>query len=439
MFLKGRNGRERGASPHPFPRLFCRMPAICKFHMGDGCKNPACTFAHPTPKPAVCKYFVVGNCRYGDECRDYHATKAKTKSTGKPTNDGTKDGKKDVTGGKCKFAGSGSSHGGIDACTVLAPTTRAGGSASTRSVVAKAGLAGDGIGKALLAAGGSSRVFVTTMTTTTTISRSVVSAVACKAPPPPAKSARKPVDVVLSFDTTGSMYSYLDSVRAALGGLISDLSAKAARHGVSLRMGVIAHGDYCDKASTYVIKYLPLLDVSDPAASAKLSAFVAGVEQTGGGDAPECYELALQKALTEMGWAPASARVMVIVGDDLPHEPGYSCNGFTNALDWRITLSKLAAAQVRIFSVQAGSNARADPFWNRLAEETQGKRLPVKSIATIKDLVLAASVREMGDAAYDEVGKELRAKGCSREVEIVYESIRTVRVRHASASAVIGA
>jgi len=101
---------------------------------------------------------------------------------------------------------------------------------------------------------------------------------------------------------------------------------------------------------------------------------------------------------------------------------------FTNALDWRIVLSKLAAARVRIFAVQADANAYANAFWQRLADETEGKRLAIKDIATLKDLVLAAAVHEMGDAAYPEVGAELRARGWSREVELTYETIRTVTV-----------
>ena len=178
-----------------------------------------------------------------------------------------------------------------------------------------------------------------------------------------------------------------------------------------------------------MIKYLPLLDVSDAAAAAKLHTFVRGVGATHGGDAPECYELALQKALTEMDWAPKSARVLCIAGDDLPHEPGFMAGTFTNKLDWRITLGKLATARVRIFAVQAGANAYANSFWQKLADDTQGKRITVKELATLKDLVLAAAVREMGDGAYAEMSAEMKARGASREVLEVVETIRTVTVR----------
>lgn len=179
----------------------------------------------------------------------------------------------------------------------------------------------------------------------------------------------------------------------------------------------------------YVIKYIKLHDVAEADSAAKLFAFVEGVGATHGGDAPECYELALHKALTEMGWAHGSARVLVMAGDDLPHEPGYETGAFKNVLDWRVTLASLAKAHVRIFGVQAGSHSYADAFWQRLADETGGKRLSVRDLATLQDLVLAAAAREMGDVAYAEVGAELRARGWSREVEVTYETIRTVVVR----------
>ena len=70
------------------------------------------------------------------------------------------------------------------------------------------------------------------------------------APEPPT------VECVLCFDTTGSMYKYLEEVRRELAETIKRLVAKADKHEHRLRLGVIAHGDYCDKQSSYVDKFL---------------------------------------------------------------------------------------------------------------------------------------------------------------------------------------
>lgn len=53
----------------------------------------------------------------------------------------------------------------------------------------------------------------------------------------------------------------------------------------NIRIGVIAHGDYCDEQSSYVIKMLDL--TSDTQA---LVDFVTTVPSTGGGDVEEVRE-----------------------------------------------------------------------------------------------------------------------------------------------------
>src|SRR5580704_12128334 len=96
-----------------------------------------------------------------------------------------------------------------------------------------------------------------------------------------------PVEVVFSFDTTGSMYPCLTQVRRN----IKDTVTRLVKEVPAIRIGIIAHGDYCDKGSTYITKRLNLTDNADA-----ICKFVTKVEPTGGGDAPECYELVLHEA-----------------------------------------------------------------------------------------------------------------------------------------------
>jgi len=62
---------------------------------------------------------------------------------------------------------------------------------------------------------------------------------------------------------------------------------------------VFAHGDYCDKDSTYVTKFIDFTQDTK-----KLVSFVKNVKGTGGGDFEECYELVLQQARTDLSWTP---------------------------------------------------------------------------------------------------------------------------------------
>ena len=134
----------------------------------------------------------------------------------------------------------------------------------------------------------------------------------------------------------------------------------------------------------------------------------------------------------------------------------------------------LAKKKVRIYAVEAGRGHRAAvaAFWSQLAERTKvretqlplvcffpasprsscirfvltlisfaplhptlrggprkGKRLQIEDAATLSGIVCCGVAKELGDAAYAEQGRELRARGrMTGEMMRVYEEIRTVVV-----------
>src|SRR4051812_50204360 len=90
------------------------------------------------------------------------------------------------------------------------------------------------------------------------------------------------VEVVFSFDTTGSMYPCLTQVRRNVKSTVTRLSEEIP----GIRIGIIAHGDYCDKGSTYVTKHLDLTD--DVAGISKL---LETGGATRGGDGPGGYRM----------------------------------------------------------------------------------------------------------------------------------------------------
>lgn len=60
-----------------------------------------------------------------------------------------------------------------------------------------------------------------------------------------------PIDVVISFDTTGSMYPVLTQVRRKMKEAVNRLMDELP----GIHIGLIAHGDYCDARSTYVTRH----------------------------------------------------------------------------------------------------------------------------------------------------------------------------------------
>ncbi|MDJ0730427.1 MAG: hypothetical protein QNJ33_10605 [Crocosphaera sp.] len=73
---------------------------------------------------------------------------------------------------------------------------------------------------------------------------------------PKINQSSQKLDVTLTFDITGSMYSYLEKVRQELNYLSQEIKQAISQS----KIGVIAYGDYCDAQTTYVTKVLNLSD-----------------------------------------------------------------------------------------------------------------------------------------------------------------------------------
>eukprot|EP00732_Lithocolla_globosa_P005729 Lithocolla_globosa_v1_NODE_6141_length_1131_cov_2.368959.p1 type:complete len:249 gc:universal NODE_6141_length_1131_cov_2.368959:844-98(-) len=133
------------------------------------------------------------------------------------------------------------------------------------------------------------------------------------------------VEIVFSFDTTGSMSSCLHQVRQNVENTVRKLMKDIG----DIRIGVITHGDYCDGP-----KAINILDLNSDVE--KLCSFINTAPSTGGGDAPENYEYVLQVA-NGLSWNPAAAKALVVIGDEAPHPPSYT----DQAINWWDELDNL--------------------------------------------------------------------------------------------------
>ena len=151
-------------------------------------------------------------------------------------------------------------------------------------------------------------------------------------------------EIAFSFDTTGSMYPCLQAVRDKVEQTVEQMFADIP----GLKVGLISHGDYCDGQN--VINILPLTDDK-----AKIYDFIRNTPQTGGGDAPECYELALHEA-RNLGWTDGadSGRALVLIGDD-----------------WAAEVIALREIGVKVYPLQClynPSRQTVNMFWSQVAE-----------------------------------------------------------------------
>jgi Mg-chelatase subunit ChlD/DNA-directed RNA polymerase subunit RPC12/RpoP len=120
---------------------------------------------------------------------------------------------------------------------------------------------------------------------------------------------RNGLDIVIVFDSTGSMGGEIYQVRRQIERIATALIRLVPKTRVSL----CTYRDYDDE---YVVKGIPLTsDVQ------QMSHFLDGVTADGGGDYPEAVDAGMRWALTENEFNPRARKVILIFGDAPPHAP----------------------------------------------------------------------------------------------------------------------
>ena len=224
-------------------------------------------------------------------------------------------------------------------------------------------------------------------------------------------------EVVISFDTTGSMFPCLTQVRR----VVQDLTRDLFREVPGLRVGVIAHGDYCDGA-----RVISKFELSDDQAA--ICRFIQRVEPTGGGDAPEAYELVLHEARS-FAWTRGQPKALVLIGDDVPHGPDYRENRLR--LDWRNELRSLLDLEVQVHGVQALNRRYATRFYQEIARITGGFHLTLDQFSNVTDILMAICFQQAGPERLQQFEEELvRTRRMNRNLDRV---VSTLAGRTASA------
>lgn len=180
------------------------------------------------------------------------------------------------------------------------------------------------------------------------------------------------LDMVIAFDTTGSMSAYIEDVRRQ----VSDMIPRLFKDNEDLRLGIVAFGDYCDMKdrNTFGNAYqcIPLTDNEND-----IIKFVRESKDTNGGDGDEFYELVLKKIIDESPWREDSSKAILLIADARPHEIGYTYKDYVlgNQIDWRIEAKKAAEMMIKIDTV----SIQGLPWYRELADMTNGICVPFKS------------------------------------------------------------
>jgi len=190
-----------------------------------------------------------------------------------------------------------------------------------------------------------------------------------------------PVQICFSFDTTGSMSSYIVEVRTQIEALVSRLLI----HIPGVQVSIAAHGDYGDE-SNYVVK---AKDFSDDVQA--LRTFVGECGNTGGGDCPECYELVMHK-MQELSWAATSAKALVMIGDAPPHGQARYKELQRTFIDWRKEAEWYAERDIHVYGIKCGGSKES--FYNDIAKITGALVIPIQDMDLMPELFTELCFRE---------------------------------------------
>ena len=223
------------------------------------------------------------------------------------------------------------------------------------------------------------------------------------------------LDMVIAFDTTGSMSRYIDAVKEHVKTLIP----KLFKQNPDLRIGIVAFGDYCDMPSKYEFgRAYQVCKLTDD--ENKLMKFIINAKDTSGGDGDEFYELVIKKIVEETNWREGSTKAVLLIADAEPHKIGYSWSNIVvnNQIDWREEAKKAAEKGIKFDTLTIDKTE----WYKELSSITNGVSAPFSTSSKTSQLVEAAALARGGEktrALYKATMDSFKASG-DAEMTAVY-------------------
>lgn len=201
------------------------------------------------------------------------------------------------------------------------------------------------------------------------------------------------LDMVIAFDTTGSMGSYIGQVKNHVSGLVPQL----LKDNPNMRIGIVAFGDYCDMKSATV--FGDAYQVLHPTDNEKdIISFVKKAKGTGGGDGDEFYELVIKKITEETPWREDATKTVLFIADASPHKVGYSYGNIVqNAqIDWREEAKKASEKGIQFDTISIHGSRFG--WYEELAHITDGIYTEFRSSQKTSDYIKTVAYARGGEA-----------------------------------------
>lgn len=204
------------------------------------------------------------------------------------------------------------------------------------------------------------------------------------------------LDMVIAFDTTGSMSEYINAVKTH----VKELVPKLFSSNPNLRIGIVAFGDYCDmKSKSDFGNAYQVLDLTND--EYKIVRFIHEAKDTSGGDGDEFYELVIKKITEETAWREGSTKAVLLIADAAPHRVGYSYKGIVDnaQIDWRKEAKKASELGIK-FDTMTISSMQGE-WYKELSAMTNGISVPFNNSNKTSQVIEAAALSRGGTMTKD--------------------------------------
>jgi len=215
---------------------------------------------------------------------------------------------------------------------------------------------------------------------------------------------KKPLDLILAFDTTGSMRPWIQNVREKIEYLSEGLFKL-----MDIRISLIGVGDHCD--GQFMLQIHDFTHSLDDMKKA-----VHDIRNTSGGDYPEAFEC-LFKKLNERSKFDRPA-VLVLITDSVPHGmSGEGDAGCPDNVDAREELKTLMTKLRSFYLVNCG-NHEASIRIQKTMVKSENYFLQLTDFRRLTNLVMAVCMDEVGELDYF-MGLLEKQRGKDRKQEVL--------------------
>jgi hypothetical protein len=196
------------------------------------------------------------------------------------------------------------------------------------------------------------------------------------------------IQLLVSFDTTGSMYPCIKQLKHTLKELIDYLFALYPE----LEIGIISHGDYCDYNYPPTLDWIPFTNNKEA-----LLKYVTTAKATSGGDTDEFYEWIFKRAST-LKWKEDSIKIYVPIGDASPHSATYIWKNNSPKIKWEEEVANIISKNIAVVPIQClriGYSSRSNTFWEGLAKLSSSPHITLDQFKDVYQLLTAIVLSKM--------------------------------------------